>query len=174
MPLTHEERLELLKNAREAKKAKRDAKITAPKPIPEPIPEHVPEPIPEPIPEPVKPSVKKTTPKWIKKPDKCCKIIKDDGVISKEEYLINDEEPEPATPIAEPPKPIKVVKPRKVKEPVRTLDIKEPEPIEIVMEDLVNNDAKYKIRERPQPKQPNQKEVIITKTTRPVSLLFDY
>ena len=99
MPLTYDERLELLKKAREAKKAKRDAKTIAPEP--EPIPEHVPEPIPEPIPEPVKPTTKKNAIKRLKKTTTCCKPVKIEGEMSKEEYLITDEEPAPAAaPIA--------------------------------------------------------------------------
>lgn len=170
MPLTQEERIELLKKAREAKKVKREAKL-APEPAPEP----------EPVPEPV--IVKLTKPKAIKiKKADPPKYIKDDAKITKEEYLINDPEPEcecEPEPIPPPSKPIKEPKPRKVKEPVNTLDLSmRPKPIENVMEELVNNDNKYKnpnLQSRLPPVQPvKNNQVIITKTAQPTYCLFDY
>jgi hypothetical protein len=165
MPLTYDERLELLKKAREAKKVKREAKL-APTPEPEPETE------PEPIPAPVKVSKPKTI--KIKKADPP-KYIKDDAKMTKEEYLINDPEPEPEP---EPVKTKKVAKPRKVKDPVKTLDlIVEPKPIEQVMEEVVNNDNKYK-NPNLQSKLPKlthkPPEVVITKTKQPTYILFDY
>ena len=166
MPLTYDERLELLKKAREAKKAKRDAKL---------LPEELPEPEPEPEP------VKATKPKAIKiKKAEPPKYIKDDATLTKEEYLINDPEPEPEPepePVVIPTKPIKIPKPRKIKEPVNTLDIiVEPKPIEAVMEEVIENDNKYKnpnLQSRlPNKTKPNH--VTITKSVKPINILFDY
>jgi len=173
MALTYDERLELLKKAREAKKAKRDAKL-----LPEPIPEP---PAPEP-PAPESEPVKFTKPKAIKiKKPEPPKYIKDDAKLTKEEYLINDPEPECSCepePVVIPTKPIKIPKPRKVKEPVNTLDLfVEPKPIETVMEEVVNNDNKYKnpnLQSRIAKAPPKQSEVVITKTIKPIHFLFDY
>ena len=94
--------------------------------------------------------------------------------------MINDPEPEPE-PEPEPVKAKKVAKPRKVKDPVNsvnTLDlIVEPKPIENVMEEVVINDNKYK-NPNLQSKLPKQThkapEVFITKTKQPTYILFDY
>jgi hypothetical protein len=174
MPLTYEQRLELLVKAREAKKTKRNAKL-----LPEELPEPpVPEPEPEPEPEPVK--ITKPKAIKIKKPEPP-KYIKDDAKLVKEEYLINDPEPEcncEPEPVVIAPKPVKVSKPRKVKEPVNTLDLfVEPKPIETVMEEVVNNDNKYKnpnLQSKIAKAPPKQHEVVITKTIKPIHFLFDY
>lgn len=63
MPLTYEQRLELLKKAREAKKLKANAK--KPKAEPGAEPETIPEVEPETEPEPVKPKPKKTSSKSV-------------------------------------------------------------------------------------------------------------
>jgi len=173
MALTYDERLELLKKAREAKKAKREAKLTPEPPASEPEPE----------PEPVK----FTKPKAIKiKKSEPPKYIKDDAKLTKEEYLINDPEPEPEhepepeskpEPVVIPAKPVKVSKPRKIKEPVNTLDLTEPEPIETVMQEIVNNDNKYKnpnLQSKIAKAPFKQPEVVITKTIKPIHFLFDY
>jgi len=172
MALTYDERLELLKKAREAKKAKRDAKL-----LPEPIPEP---PAPEP-PAPEPEQVKFTKPKAIKiKKPEPPKYIKDDAKLTKEEYLINDPEPECSCepePVVVAPKPVKVSKPRKIKEPVNTLDLSEPKPIETVMQEIVNDDNKYKnpnLQSRIAKVPPKQPEVVITKTVKPIHFLFDY
>ena len=68
MPLTYEQRLELLKKAREAKKAKANAKKSKAEPgaEPETIPEVEPETEPEPVkPNQVKPKPKKTSSKSV-------------------------------------------------------------------------------------------------------------
>lgn len=169
MPLTYDERLELLKKAREAKKAKREATLTPPEPEPTTEP---------PEPETVKVSKSKTI--KIKKADPP-KYIKDDAKITKEEYLINDPEPAPepvSVPEPEPIKSMKVVKPRKIKDPINTLDIRvEPAPIEKVMEEVVNNDLKYKnpnLQSKLAKQTHKAPEVVITKTKQPTYIMFDY
>jgi hypothetical protein len=164
MGLTYEDRVELLKKAREAKKAKM---LASKAPVSSPVNEDSDSS--EEAEEPAKPVKTKTLPpKWLKNPEKV-KKVKDDGVMTKEAYLIEDEpEPEP-----EPVKAKKVAKPRKVKESVKTLEIiAEPKAIEEVMEEVVNNDTKYKPKVKATPK-PKANPVSITKCATGICL-FDY
>jgi hypothetical protein len=163
MPLTYEDRVELLKKAREAKKAKM---LASKAPVSSPVNEDS-DSSEEAFEEPVKPvKTKALPPKWLKNPEKP-KKVKDDGVMTKEQPLIEDE-PEP-----EPVKAKKVAKPRKVKESVKTLEIiAEPKAIEEVMDEVVNNDTKYKPKPKATPK-PKANPVSITKCATGICL-FDY
>jgi hypothetical protein len=162
MVLSYDDRVELLKKAREAKKAKM---LASKAPVSSPVNEDSDSS--EEAEEPAKPVKTKALPKkWLKNPDKP-KKVKDDGVMTKEAYLIEDE-PEP-----EPVKAKKVTKPRKVKESVKTLEIiAEPKAIEEVMNEVVNNDTKYKPKPKATPK-PKANPVSITKQQMPFTL-FDY
>ena len=160
MPLTYDQRVELLAKAREAKKAKM---LASKAPVSSPVNEDSDSS--EEAEEPAKPVKTKTLPpKWLKNPEKP-KKVKDDGVMTKEAYLIEDE-PEPV-------KAKKVAKPRKVKESVKTLEIiAEPKAIEEVMDEVVNNDTKYKAKPKATPK-PKANPVSITKCATGICL-FDY
>ena len=181
MPLSYEDRIELLKKAREAKKAKQmAAKVTPSQPVNEDSESS------SDVEEPkIKTKPKIPNPKWLKAPEPV-KKVKDVEILSKEEY--DDDKPvkpvksvrarkivKPPTPEPEPepePEPKKRA-PRKVREPVRTLDvIVEPKPIEEVMEEVVNNDVKYKPKPRVK-SVPKSNSITITKSDIPFSL-FDY
>ena len=175
MPLSYEQRVELLAKAREAKKAKQLAGKSAPTPaIPVVVDSDTSS---EEIEEPTKfPKSKIPNPKWLKNPE-TQKKVKVEGKMTKEEHIIDDDEIKSlfskqsasSTPEAGPI--VKVKKPKKVKEPVKTLDISEPEPIEKVMEDVVNNDTKYKPKVKAPPKKAPQ--IVISKPTSGINL-FDY
>jgi hypothetical protein len=184
MPLTYDQRVELLAKAREAKKQKMLASKSEPKEIVnEDSDSSSDEDNQEVNNTPVKfPKNKIPNPRWLKNPEKQ-KKIKDDGAMTKEEYLIDDEvkpvksvrakkvaDPEPDR---EPtPEPKKRAPPKK-KEPIRSLDIiAEPKPIEQVMDEVVNNDVKYKARAKA-PAKPKNNAVTITKPQMPFTL-FDY
>jgi hypothetical protein len=163
MPLTYEDRVELLKKAREAKKAKM---LASKAPVSSPVNEDS-DSSEEPA-EPAKPVKTKKLPiKWLKNPEKAKKVDVE-GLMTKEQPLIEDDEPEPV-------KAKKVAKPRKVKESVKTLEIiAEPREIEEVMDEVVNNDTKYKAKPKPKatPK-PKANPVSITKCATGICL-FDY
>lgn len=183
MPLSYEDRIELLKKAREAKKAKQQAsKVTPQQPINEDSESS------EDFEEPktIQKKTKIPNPKWLKVPE-VPKKVKDVEEVSKEEYVIDDDKPvkpmrgrkviKSTTPTSvsesEPEPVIKKRAPRKVKEPVRTLDIiAEPKAIEEVMEEVVNNDVKYKPKPRAK-SAPKSNSITITKSVTPFSL-FDY
>jgi hypothetical protein len=163
MVLSYSDRVELLKKAREAKKVKM---LASKQPDAVPVNEDI-----EEIVEPEKTVKTKKLPiKWLRNPEKP-KKVNDDGVMTKEQPLIEDEpEPEP-----EPVKVKKVTKPRQPKEPVKTLEIiAEPKPIEQVMDEVVNNDTKYKAKPKPKatPK-PKANPVSITNCATGICL-FDY
>lgn len=185
MPLTYEDRIELLKKAREAKKAKMLASKSAP--VSTPVngdSESSGEDIEEVDNAPTKfPKVKAPNPKWLRVPEKPKKVDMSEKV-SKEDYVIDDEPvkakavrakkavAKPPSPEPEPiPEPKKRAT-RKAKEPVKTLDISEPRAIEEVMEEVVNNDEKYKPKPRAK-SVPKSNPITITKSDSPFSL-FDY
>lgn len=187
MPLSYEDRIELLKKAREAKKAKQMAtKVIPPSQSVNEDSESS-----EDFEEPkTKTKTKIPNPKWLKVPE-VPKKVKDVEILSKEEYVIDDDKPvkpvkakavrakkavaKPPSPEPEPepiPEPKKRAT-RKVREPVRTLDIiAEPKPIEELMEEVVNNDVKYKPKPRAK-SVPKSNSITITKSAIPFSL-FDY
>jgi hypothetical protein len=109
------------------------------------------------------PKSRTPNPRWLKK-EEPPKRVKDDARLSKEEPVITDREP---TPIP------KKRAPRKTKEPVNTLDITEPRPIQEVMEEVVNNDVKYKPKPKATPKPKASKPISITKCPQGICL-FDY
>lgn len=190
MPLTYEDRIELLKKAREAKKAKMLASKSAP--VSTPVngdSESSGEDIEEVDNAPKKfPKVKAPNPKWLRVPEKPKRVQMDENV-SKENYLIDDDTPvkaksvrakkavsKPPSPEPEPePEPIPEPKKRatrKPREPVKTLDIGDIRPIEEVMDEIVNNDEKYKPKPRAK-SVPKSNPITITKSDVPFSL-FDY
>ena len=180
-----------MKKARAAK-ANKKAIIEEPEPIPEPEPEPVkktrqkkaevllPLPVPvEVINEPEEPVVapkKKAlpNPKWLKnpkiEPEKCC-----DEKVSKEEPLITDDKPQVAAErIVVPSKSI-IKKPKAIRAStqVRALDITEPEPIEVVLEDIKNNNTKYLPKVRQATPAPAANPVSIKRLDEPLRL-FSY
>ena len=177
MPLSYEQRVELLAKAREAKKAKQLAGKSAPTPaIPVVVDSDTSS---EEIEEPTKfPKSKIPNPKWLKNPEQQ-KKVKVEGKITKESYVIDDDpeikslfSKQSASSTPEPKPVVKPKKPKKVKEAVKTLDIVvEPKEIEQVMQEVVANDTKYKPKVKAPPKKPAP--VVIS---RPVSSinLFDY
>lgn len=180
MVLTKEQRLELLVKARQAKankkladapvvnveppveqpptpKVKKSRKKNEISPLPEPVhviqedesKEEVEEVIEVPIPAPKK---KATPNKFLKlpkiEPQKCC-----DEKVSREEPLITDDKPQILDNNVVIPSKKEIKKPRQPRASSRTLDIvAEPKAIEEVMEEVKNNDMKY----RPQQKQVQQ------------------
>ena len=178
MPLTYEQRVELLAKARAAKKEKQNASKPAPTPATPAVIDS--DTSSEEIEEPVKfPKSKIPNPKWLKNPEQQ-KKVKVEGKMTKEEHIIDDDpeikslfSKQSASSTPEPGPIVKVKKPKKVKEPVKTLDIVvEPKEIEQVMQEVVANDTKYKPKVKvPAPKKPAP--VVIS---RPVSSinLFDY
>ena len=160
MPLSYEDRVELLKKARQAKKEKMMASKA---PVSAPVNEDS-DSSEEAFEEPTKPVKTKTLPpKWLKNPEKPKKVIAD-GVMTKEQPLIEDE---PETPSGHKKRAMRK------KEPVKTLEIiAEPKAIEEVMDEVVNNDTKYKPKPKATPK-PKANPVTITKC--PTGMcLFDY
>ena len=176
MPLSYEQRVELLAKARAAKKEKQNASKPAPTPATPAVIDS--DTSSEEIEEPVKfPKSKIPNPKWLKNPEQQ-KKVKVEGKMTKEEHIIDDDpeikslfSKQSASSTPEPGPVVKVKKPKKVKEPVKTLDISEPEPIEKVMEDVVNNDTKYKPKVKAPPKKAPQ--IVISKPTSGINL-FDY
>jgi hypothetical protein len=179
MPLTKEDRIELLKRAREAKANKKAIKeeetdneeepvVNVPTP-PEPEKpakkktgrkpkEIVPLPIPVEvvhIEEPVEP-VKKSLPiKWLKKgaetPKVCC------NKVSKEEYVIDDDKPQVFEEkiVVPPQKEIKKVRKVRASTPANTLDLTDkPRDIVEVINDLSQDNAKYLPKIKPPPSAP--------------------
>lgn len=179
MVLTKEQRIELLARAREAKARKRLQNKGDEVPLPiseadEEAEEEEEEPEPEPVPEPVPVPKKKTLPiKWLKKPELpvkvCCK-----EKLTKEAPVIDDEPQVVADNIVIPPKSI-IKKPKAVRASTRTLDIAEPAPIEEVLEEVKNNDMKYRPQRRMPQEEPRipQHPVRIIKQEPPLSL-FNY
>jgi len=172
MPLTTEQRVELLFRAREAKKAKKLAsQQNEERPIVnvEPTVEQPPTPkvksnrkknenVPLPVPvqviqenesdtseEAIEVPIpkKKTLPKkWLKKTE-TQKIY--DEKVNKEEYVIDDDKPQKVDNIVIPAgKEIKKGRAPRASAPTRTLTITEPKAIEEVFEDVKNNDMKYR------------------------------
>jgi hypothetical protein len=179
MGLTYDQRVELLVKARDAKKQKMLASKSEPK---EAVNQDSDSSIEE---EPVKfPKTRVIpNPKWLKAKEPV-KKVKDDGIMTKEIPVIDDE-------TTDEPKPVKSVKtkkvetpepdrgqtpepkkraPRKPKEAVRTLEIPaEPRAIDEVMDDIVKNDVKYKAKPKPKPSNP----ITISKPQTTMNL-FDY
>lgn len=181
MVLTKEDRIELLVRARAAKASKKLAppveeepaveeapppkvKKTRSKkeaiPLPEPvqvIQEDESEEEAEVVEAPTPAPKKKTTPnKFLKlpkiDPPKCC-----DERVSHEQPLITDETPQVLNKNIVVPSKKQLTKPRqpRASPPVRTLDIAEkPKAIEEVMEEVVNNDMKYRPPQQRQAQQP--------------------
>jgi hypothetical protein len=161
MPLTKEERIELMARARAAKANKKEVIKEEAEPEPEPVKEPVKKtrqkkaeiPLPLPVeviqeadPEPVAvaPKKKALPVKWLKNPKEPVKVCCDEKV-SKEEYLIDDDKPQAVAESIFVPSKKEIKKPRAIRSstPVRTLNIVEPEPIEEVLEDIKNNNTKY-------------------------------
>jgi len=199
MVLTQEQRIELLARARAAKankkleatpvvnveppveqpptpKVKKSRKKNEVVPLPEPVQviqesEEEDEPESESLPEPVPVPKKKALPvKWLKKPpevQKCC-----DEKVSKEEPLISDEKPEVVKHIVIPATK-EVKKARVPRASSRTLEIvAEPKAIEDVLDEVKNNDMKYRPQQKKQAPPPSA-PIQIIKTE--VGLrLFDY
>jgi hypothetical protein len=120
---------------------------------------------------------KKTLPvKWLKNPKPtekvCCK-----EPLTKEEPLIKDEEPlvVPEKHIVVPSKST-IKKPKAIRASTRTLDmVVEPKPIEEVLEEVKNNDEKYRPQRRlPSLVPPTPQQPISIKYIDPPLRLFDY
>ena len=189
MVLTKEERIELMSRARAAKANKKTIIEEEPEPAPEPEPVkkktgrkpkevvNLPEPvqvvnIPE---EPAPAPKKKTTNKFLKlpkiEPEKCC-----DEIVSKEEPLITDEKPQVVAEKIVVPSKSTIKKPKAIRAstPSRTLDIVEkPKAIEDVMEEVVNNDMKYRPPQKRQQAPAQQAPVSIRHQDPPLQL-FSY
>lgn len=196
MPLTQEQRVELLAKARAAKANKKlaeSAVVNVEPPVEQPetpkvkksrkkqevIPEPV-QPIPEsdesepevvaaPAPAPA-PKKKGLPVKWLKaapEPQKCC-----DEKVSKEKPLIDDE-PQVIEQVVVPSKK-ELKKPRAPRTSTRTLEIvAEPKAIEDVLDDVKNNDMKYRPPQKRHASVPPTAPIQIIKA--PPSLnLFDY
>jgi hypothetical protein len=179
MALTYDQRVELLAKAREAKKQKMIASKSQPK---EAVNQDSDSSIEDEVVKFPKTRVI-PNPKWLKAKEPV-KKVKDDGVMTKEFPVIDDE-------TTDEPKPVKSVKakkvenpepdreatpapkkraPRKPKEAVRTLEIPaEPRAIDDVMDDIVKNDIKYKAKPKPKPSNP----ITISKPQGGLNL-FDY
>jgi hypothetical protein len=196
MVLTKEQRIELLAKARAAKQAKnkketpvvvveppppepptpkpKSNKKTAP--IPLPVPVEVVEESDEEVEEPVVVKPKKRLPtKWLKKQEEPAKVCCNEP-LTKEEPLITDDKPEKKV-LAEKniviPTEKELKKPRKPRASVRTLEIvAEPTPIEAVLEEVKNNDVKY--RPVPKTKQPAPVPEVVIKHNPLGFTLFDY
>ena len=176
--LSKEDRIELLKKAREAKANKKAIKeeetedeepVVNVQPEPEkpakkktgrkpkavvelPIPVEVVH-----IEEPVEPVKKNQLPiKWLKKgaePQKVCCNNK----VSKEEYVIDDEKPQVIEDkiVVPPQKEIKKVRKVRASTPAKTLDLTDkPRDIVEVIEDLSQDNAKYLPKVKPAPSAP--------------------
>ena len=199
MVLTKEDRIELLVRARAAKASKKLAQPVEEEPAVEEAPppkvkktrskKEVPLPEPvqviqedeseeEVVEVPVPAPKKKATPnKFLKlpkiEPQKCC-----DERVSHEELLITDETPQVLDKNIVVPSKKQLTKPRQPRAsiPVRTLDIMEkPKEIEEVMEEVVNNDKKYRPPQQRQAQQPPTPSAPIKITRKePALRLFDY
>ena len=201
MVLTKEDRIELLVRARAAKASKKLAQPVEEEPAVEEAPppkvkktrskkEVIPLPEPVqviqeeeseeevevevPIPAPKKKAVPNRFLKLPKiEPQKCC-----DERVSHEQPLITDETPQVLDKNIVVPSKKQLTKPRqpRASTPVRTLDIMEkPKEIEEVMEEVINNDKKYRPpqqRQAQQPPTPSAPINIIRKE--PALRLFDY
>lgn len=200
MPLTKEDRIELLARARQAKANKKLSQPVEEEPVVEEAPPPkvkktrskkevlLPEPVQliqeeeseeeEVVEVPIPAPKKKATPnKFLKlpkiEPQKCC-----DERVSHEQPLITDETPQILDKNIVIPSKKQLTKPRQPRTsiPVRTLDIAEkPKAIEEVMEEVVNNDKKYRPpqqRQAQQPPTPSAPINIIRKE--PALRLFDY
>lgn len=203
MPLTTEERIELMKRARLAKankkladvpvvnveppveqpptpKVKKSRKKNEIAPLPEPVQiiqedeseeEAEVEVIEVPIPAPKK---KAPPNKFLKlpkiEPQKCC-----DEKVSREEPLITDDKPQILdNNIVIPPKK-EIKKPRQPRASSRTLDIvAEPKAIEEVMEEVKNNDMKYRAQQKQVQQPPTPSAPIQIIRREPALRLFDY
>lgn len=197
MVLTKEQRIELLAKARAAKQAKNKKEtpvvVVEPPPPEPPTPKPksnkktVPAPVPAPAPvieesdeeeveEPVVVKPKKRLPtKWLKKQEEPAKVCCNEP-LTKEEPLITDDKPEKKV-LAEKniviPTEKELKKPRKPRASVRTLEIvAEPTPIEAVLEEVKNNDVKY--RPVPKTKQPAPVPEVVIKHNPLGFTLFDY
>lgn len=181
MPLTKEDRIELLARARQAKankklaqdeivvnveppveqpptpKVKKSRKKNEIAPLPEPVrlieeDDEEEEVIEVPIPVPKKKAVPNKFLKLPKiEPQKCC-----DEKVSREEPLITDDKPLIVDKNIVIPAKKQITKPRqpRASAPVRSLDIVEyPKEIDDVMEDIVNNDKKYRPQQQRQVQQ---------------------
>lgn len=168
MPLTQDQRIELLARAREAKKVKQqaskeDASVKVELPVEEP-------PSPKPkkgrkktetvaLPEPVQviqeseseeevievPIPKKRTvpnPKWLKNPKSQPEKVCCDEKLTKESPVIDDKPQVVADKIVIPSKTT-IKKPRAPRASTKTLDLGDLTPIEDVFEDIKNNNQKY-------------------------------
>lgn len=204
MVLTKEQRLDLLVKARQAKankkleqdvpvvnveppveqpptpKVKKTRKKNEIAPLPEPVQlieeddeeaDEAEEVIEVPIPVPKK----KATPNKFSKlpkiePQKCC-----DEKVSHEQPLITDEKPQVVDNIVIPAKK-QITKPRQPRASSRTLDIvAEPKAIEEVMDDVKNNDMKYRPPQQRQVQQvPASSAPIQIIHKEPALRLFDY
>ena len=175
MVLTKEDRIELLARARQAKANKKLAEtpaVVVEPPVEQPPPPKVKKsrkkneiaPLPEPvhviqeddndeeeeevIEVPIPAPKKKATPnKFLKlpkiEPQKCC-----DEKVCHEQPLITDDKPQLVDNIVIPAKK-QITKPRQPRASSRTLDILvEPKAIEEVMEEVKNNDMKYRPQQR--------------------------
>ena len=200
MVLTKEDRIELLVRARAAKASKKLAQPVEEEPAVEETPppkvkktrskKEVP--LPEPVQViqedeseeeaevevPIPAPKKKITPnKFLKlpkiEPQKCC-----DERVSHEQPLITDETPQVVDKSIIIPSKKQLAKPRqpRASTPVRTLDIMEkPKEIEEVMEEVVNNDKKYRPPQQRQAQQPPTPSAPIKITRKePALRLFDY
>ena len=195
MPLTTEERVELMKRAREAKANKKLAEtpvVNVEQPVEQPPPPKIKKtrkkqevPLPEPaqviqvsdeeeeveVPIPV-PKKKALPTKWLKKqsePEKvCC-----DAKVSKEKYVIDDEPQVVEEKIVIPSKAT-LKKPRapRASTPSRTLTLTEPPPITELIQELEKADMKYRpvqVRQAPPSSAPIQ-----IKRVENAFKLFDY
>ena len=205
MPLTKEDRIELLARARQAKankklaqdeivvnvepqveqpptpKVKKSRKKNEIAPLPEPVQlieedDEEEDVIEVPVPVPKKKAVPNKFLKLPKiEPQKCCTEI-----VSHEEPLITDDKPQVIDKNIIIPSKKQIVNPRRPRAstPSRTLDIVEnPREIDEVMEDIVNNDMKYRapqkqVKQVPTPSTPSAPIQIIRKE--PALRLFDY
>ena len=176
MTLTTEERVEIMRRARQAKankklteepvvnvepptpKVKKIRKKNEVAPLPEPVQlieeddEEEEEVVEVPIPAPKK---KTTVNKFSKlpkiEPQKCC-----DEIVSHEQPLITDDKPQVVDKIVIPSKN-QITKPKKPRAsaPVRTLDITEPAPITELINDLEEADMKYRPKQVKPPPTPS-------------------
>lgn len=202
MVLTKEDRIELLKKARQAKASKRaSAKedeeetpvVNVPEPEPEPPtpkvkktrkPKELPVPVEEvvevveeePLPVPKKKAVASLPSKWLKnpktEPEKVCCNAK----LTKEEPLITDDKPQVvADKIVIPPKK-ELVKKRtpRASTPSRKLELSPPRDIVEVIEELQQDNTKYRPPQKRQQAPPPQSAPISIVRAEPALRLFDY
>lgn len=194
MVLTTEQRVELLAKARAAKANKKLAEVNVDPPVEQPETPKVKKsrkknevvPLPEPVqviqesdPEeevvaaPAPAPKKKALPvKWLKaapEPQKCC-----DEKVSKEKFVIDDEPQVVEEHIVVPAKSA-IKKPRAPRASTRTLEIiTEPKPIEEVLEEVKNNDMKYRPPQKRQVSAPPPSAPISISYKDPPLQLFSY